>query len=146
MNFSEQEHREESLIELTPLIDVVFLLLIFFMVTTTFTKESELKINLPESSQNQENTQKPKMMEVYVTQGSGYAIKGPNDDAPISLVNSARETLVRAFNDYRSNDNSLLLVIRADKLATHESVVQVMDVAQKVGLTRITFATQKTAE
>lgn len=142
MNFSDPENREESaLIELTPLIDVVFLLLIFFMVTTTFTKESQLKINLPETAEKSNETQQPAMLEVYITEDAGYAVKGPNDDAAIALVNDKRETLMRAFRDYR-NDEELLLVIRADKKAAHEAVVKVMGAAQRSGLTRITFATQ----
>lgn len=144
MKFSNAENQQdESIIELTPLIDVVFLLLIFFMVTTTFSKESELKINLPESQQNNEVTTSPETIEVYVNQSSGYAVKSPAGKSPKLLVNNSRETLFRALKPYQKQRDDLLLIIRADKLATHESVVQVMDVAQQVGLTRVTFATNK---
>lgn len=147
MKFSDSENQEESLIEMTPLIDVVFLLLIFFMVTTTFSKESSLKINLPESAQTDQKANTPNIVEVFVTEASGYAVKGPRQSAPQSLVNGARTTLLRAMQDYSDNaDESLLVVIRADKLATHEAVVQVMDVSQQLGLNRITFATQKATE
>lgn len=150
MKFSESDSQDESLIEMTPLIDVVFLLLIFFMVTTTFSKESSLKINLPESAENNQNNNVPAMVEVFVTENAGYAVRGPSENAPQSLVNGTRETLVRAmrpFSDSNTGANAKetpLVVIRADKLATHEAVVQVMDVAQQLGLNRITFATQKT--
>lgn len=146
MKFSESNSQNESLIEMTPLIDVVFLLLIFFMVTTTFSKESSLKINLPESAENNENNNVPDMLEVFVSEGSGYAVRGPKEKAPKSLVNGTRDTLVRAMKSYSDSGETPLVVIRADKLATHEAVVQVMDVAQHLGLNRLTFATQKTAE
>ena len=145
MKFSESDN-EESLIEMTPLIDVVFLLLIFFMVTTTFSKESSLKINLPESAENNQNNNVPAMLEIFVAEGSGYAVRGPSEKAPQSLVNGTRDTLVRAMKPFSGSnaEETPLVVIRADKLATHEAVVQVMDVAQQLGLNRITFATQKT--
>jgi len=147
MKFSESDNQEESLIEMTPLIDVVFLLLIFFMVTTTFSKESSLKINLPESAENSQNNNIPAVLEIFVTEGAGYAVRGPDGEAPQSLVNGTRDTLVRAMRPFSSSnaDEAPLVVIRADKLATHEAVVQVMDVAQQLGLNRITFATQKAA-
>ena len=146
MRFSESDNQDESLIEMTPLIDVVFLLLIFFMVTTTFSKESSLKINLPESAENNQNSKVPAMLEIFVTEGAGYAVRGPKEKAPQSLVNGKRDTLLRAMQPFSSEnvDEVPLVVIRADKLATHEAVVQVMDVAQQLGLNRLTFATQKT--
>lgn len=146
MKFSESDSQDESLIEMTPLIDVVFLLLIFFMVTTTFSKESSLKINLPESAENNQNNNVPAMLEIFVTEGSGYAVRGPSENAPQSLVNGTRDTLFRAMKPFSDSnlEKAPLVVIRADKLATHEAVVQVMDVAQQLGLNRITFATQKT--
>jgi len=101
MRFSnEDNNQDESLIELTPLIDVVFLLLIFFMVTTTFSEESELKINLPESEQNTEKVTSPEMVEVYINQSSGYAVKEPEGKSPQLLVNNSRETLYRALKPY----------------------------------------------
>lgn len=152
MKFSEPENQDESVIEMTPLIDVVFLLLIFFMVTTTFSKESSLKINLPESAENSKSDNLPAMLEIYVTEGAGYALRGPGDKAPKSLVNGKRDTLVLAMQPFSGSKEGSdskempLVVIRADKLATHEAVVQVMDVAQQLGLNRITFATEKTAK
>lgn len=144
MKFSDYDNtQDESLIELTPLIDVVFLLLIFFMVTTTFTEESELKINLPESEESSEAVASPEMVEVYINQSSGYAVKKPGAKKPQLLVNNSRETLFRALKPYSKQGDELLLVIRADKKAPYEAVVQVMDVAQQVGLTRLTVATHK---
>jgi len=102
MNFGHSDEQDETSIELTPLIDVVFLLLIFFMISTTFTKETSLKINLPEST---------------------------------------GETVA----EFQSQQQ-LLLIIRADRKAPHEAVIRVMDVAQELGLTNVTFATKQFAE
>ena len=73
MNFGSSQEQDETAIELTPLIDVVFLLLIFFMISTTFTKETSLQINLPEAS-GEEGIEQPKSIEVQVSADAEYAI------------------------------------------------------------------------
>ena len=143
MRFSEQEH-DDTQIELTPLIDVVFLLLIFFMVSTTFTRESSLQIDLPEASENTEQTEDPMVVEVLVSKSSEYAIRAPGDSSPRALLNSERATLLRAMTEYRDSDT--LLVIRADRLAPHESVIQVMDIARILGITRLSFSARQVEE
>ena len=142
MKFLDSEKEEGSLIELTPLIDVVFLLLIFFMVTTTFTKESEMKIRLPEANTDTQPVDIDTQVEIMVSKDSEYAIRKAGSKDVISLVNSERETLLRALAEYQGNVQ-LLMIIRADKDATHQSVVNVMDVARELQLSRITFATQQ---
>ena len=142
MKFLDSEKEEGSLIELTPLIDVVFLLLIFFMVTTTFTKESEMKIRLPEANTDTQPVDIDTQVEIMVSKDSEYAIRKAGSEDVISLVNSERETLLRALAEYQGNVQ-LLMIIRADKDATHQSVVNVMDVARELQLSRITFATQQ---
>lgn len=144
MNFNSQQEQDETGIELTPLIDVVFLLLIFFMISTTFTKETSLKINLPESSGEQTGTV-PTSIEVQIGENSQYAISSDTDGAVQALINSERETLKRALSQYQ-NAEGLLLIIRADKKAPHESVIRVMDVAQEIGLQNVTFATKQFGE
>ena len=144
MKFSNQHKQEEASIELTPLIDVVFLLLIFFMISTTFTKEAHLKINLPQSEQNQKQEEQPDQLEIYIASDASYSIKGEQDKSAQSLINNDRDTLRRALSDYKTTKETLL-VIRADKQAPHESVVKVMDVAQKLGLTRLTFKAEKSS-
>lgn len=144
MNFNQQQEQDETSIELTPLIDVVFLLLIFFMISTTFTKETALRINLPESG-GEQTANAPKSIEVQVGAESQYAIATDLDASAKSLVNSSRETLKRALEEYSSTEG-LLLVIRADRQAPHEAVIRVMDVAQEMGLQNVTFATKQVAE
>lgn len=141
MKFTRSESEQGSLIELTPLIDVVFLLLIFFMVTTTFTKESEIKIRLPQASTEPSKVDAKSQVEVFVSKESTYAIRQAGQEDVVSLVNSTRETLFRALSAYEKNSD-ILLVIRADKESTHQSVINVMDIARDLNIARITFATQ----
>ena len=144
MNFGNSQEQDETAIELTPLIDVVFLLLIFFMISTTFTKETSLQINLPESS-SEAGIAQPKSVEVQVSADAQHAISRASDGVAKELINSSRETLTRALSEFKNNEG-LLLIIRADKKATHESVINVLDVAQELGLTNITFATKQVTE
>ena len=141
MKFTDSDNEESSLIELTPLIDVVFLLLIFFMVTTTFTKESELKIRLPQAAIEPQAVDISKQVEILVSQDSSYAIRQAGQKKVVPLVNSERDTLFRALSEYEGNAD-ILVVIRADKEASHQSVISVMDVARDLKISRITFATQ----
>ena len=129
-------------LSMTPLIDVVFLLLIFFMISTTFTKETSLKINLPESAGEQAAVE-IRNVEIQISEKSQYALAVDNESAKV-LINSSRDTLIRALEPYK-NEKKLLLIIRADQKAPHESVIKVMDVAQELGLTNLTFATKKVA-
>ncbi len=141
MNFNTNQEQDETAIELTPLIDVVFLLLIFFMISTTFTKETALSINLPESN-GEAAQQQPFTLEVQVGQQSQYAIQTSSDTSATALVNSNRDTLRRALSEYQDQEQ-LVLLVRADRLATHEAVIKVLDVAQELNMTNITFATEQ---
>lgn len=144
MNFGAAQDQDETAIELTPLIDVVFLLLIFFMISTTFTKETALRINLPEAS-GDNNAAQPQSIEVQVGAGSEYAIADSSEGTARALINSNRDTLKRALQDYQEQEG-ILLIVRADKKATHEAVIRVLDVAQELGLSNVTFATKRSAE
>ena len=137
MNFNSEQVPDETNIELTPLIDVVFLLLIFFMISTTFTKETALKINLPESSSGATDTQ-PLSIEVQIGPQSQYAIQTSDQAEASALVNNNRDTLRRALAEFQSREG-VVLVIRADRLAPHEAVIKVLDVAQELSMTNITF-------
>ena len=142
MRFSDHKE-EETTINLTPLIDVVFLLLIFFMVSTTFSKESQLRIKLPESSEEPVEQQQAKLLEIEISAKGVYAVKGPSEAKAKQLLNTSRETLRRAIMaEIQGNDN-VVTVIRADRKTPHESVITAMDVSRRLGLTDITFATQR---
>jgi len=144
MKFNLNQQQDETAIELTPLIDVVFLLLIFFMISTTFTKETTLKINLPEAS-GERAADQPQSVEVHVGVESSYAIAASTDGIAKALINSNRETLLKALSEFQDQEK-LLLIIRADKKATHDAVIKVLDVAQELGISNITFATKQTTQ
>jgi biopolymer transport protein ExbD len=132
--------RTEVSIELTPLIDVVFLLLIFFMVSTTFIRETQLNLNLPEATGD---LQQPEDQNIVVTiaEDGTYAV---NDQA---LVNNQLATLMRALQQQMGeNDAPKQLIITADANATHQAVVRAMDAAGQVGLTSLSITTQSPEE
>lgn len=127
---------EELDINITPLIDVVFLLLIFFMVSTTFERESEINITLPQASEELTEA-KPDAINVAIdAKGNVYV----NDQA---LVNSQLASIKEAIFDKLGQRNDAPIIISADTETAHQSVVKVMDAARQLGLVRITFATQK---
>jgi len=126
-------------LNLTPLIDVVFLLLIFFMVSTTFVKKSEIKLDLPEAS----STVVPddqEMVKISIDAKGRYFIN------EIPLVNSQTETLEKAIKEAAGENKDPMIVINADKQTTHQSVVTVLDTARRLDFLRITFATERKKE
>ena len=137
MNFQRDHRRDEPEINLIPLIDVLLVILIFLMVTTTYARFSELKINLPTSGAEQ-TPNKPKQIEVIVDANGNYQI---NDTL---LTQVTPEALANSLKQAAGNDNDPVLVINADAKATHQSVINVMEAARQVGMSRITFATQST--
>jgi len=132
-------HKEESVeVNLTPLIDVVFLLLIFFMVTTTFDRHAKLKVSLPESSAEATQQQQKSLILSIDAKGNYFL----NDR---QLVNQKLDTLKRALKktiDLDKKDyKDVALVLRADANTPHQSVVRAMDAASQLGLTRLSIAT-----
>jgi|TARA_B110000902_G_scaffold240515_1_gene290081 biopolymer transport protein ExbD len=121
-------------VNLTPLIDVVFLLLIFFMVTTTFTDEGKLTITLPEANGEPAPTL-PTVVEVLVGSDGRFSVNGK------LLTASDAKTLAAAVIDAAEGDTSLPFLITADANTSHQSVVTVMDVAGKTGFKNISITT-----
>lgn len=129
--------RLEAAVDLTPLIDVVFLLLIFFMVSTTFIRETQLKINLPEASGELQQAD-GETVEITIDARGEYALNGR------LLVNNELQTLVRALQEIApSVDKSERVIVTADANAAHQAVVRAMDAAGRVGLSRISITTQQ---
>jgi biopolymer transport protein ExbD len=130
---------EEVELNLTPLIDVVFLLLIFFMVTTSFNKLAAIKIELPEA--DGEVSEAPaKLIEISIDQSGNYFI----NQQP--LVNSQVDTLRRAIEKESQGQLDIPFVISADGRTPHQSVVTVMDMAARLGFFHLTFSTKKPSE
>jgi biopolymer transport protein ExbD len=135
MNFR-PGHRDEPEINLIPFIDVLLVVLIFLMLTTTYSKFTELQVNLPVADAEQ---QRPNPKEVVVAVGSDgrYAInKEVLEGAGVDTLTNA---LARAAQDSRE----VVVIISADAAATHQSVINVMDAARRAGLVQVTFATQQ---
>ncbi len=120
-------------INLTPLIDVVFLLLIFFMVTTTFIRESGLDITLPQASPEAAERQ-PEALDLVISVEGNYAVDGH------TLVNRQPGTLRRALQEAMA-EGERPLVIRADADAPHKAVVTALDVAGQLGIARVAIGT-----
>lgn len=131
--------REKVDLNITPLIDVVFLLLIFFMVSTTFERESEINITLPESSEEVTEA-KPDSINIGIDSDSRIYI---NDKA---LLNSQVSTIKEGIYDALGALEDATVIISADAKTNHQTVIKVMDAARQLGLIRITFATQKIEE
>lgn len=127
--------RAEPEVNLTSLIDVVLLLLIFFMVSTSFVKESQISITLPEADSESAVSEVPEQLEIMITEQGTYLVNGRE------LVNSRPETIRNALQTVSNGDTSLPLTISADANARHQRVVTAMDVAGRLGFTRISIAT-----
>ena len=135
MNFQRGRPREEPEINLIPMIDVLLVIIIFLMLTTTYAKFSGLEINLPTADAGKQAEQ-PNEVHVAVTANGQVLInKSPLVAAD---VRSISEALRRAAGDTKEP----IIVINADAKATHQSVVDIMQAAQTAGYPHISFATQ----
>ena len=131
--------RGELSINITPLIDVVFLLLIFFMVTTTFSRETRLLVNLPEANAELVESQSAQI-EIIVAREGSYVINGR------PLVDNRFETLIRGLELESEGDRDLSIILIADAEATHQSVVTAMDAIGQSGFSRLNISTQRPEE
>lgn len=134
MNFPRRT-LEDPAINLTPLIDVVFLLLIFFMVTTTFTRDTRLTVNLPEAEANSSESL-PDQIEVTVSEAGRFSVNGE------VLSNSQPGTLGDAILQAAQSDRNRPVLLVADAEATHQSVVTAMDAIGRAGFSRLSIATR----
>jgi biopolymer transport protein ExbD len=134
MNLRPREHEEPDL-NLTSLIDVVLLLLIFFMVSTTFVDEARIKLQLPQASTEPAADQKKDPIEVAVAASGEYRVNGQ------VLINTSAATLSAAVSKLAGAQRDIPITIRADARATHQSVVTAMDVLGRLGFRAISIAT-----
>ncbi|MCP5279587.1 MAG: biopolymer transporter ExbD [Thiobacillus sp.] len=138
MNFQRGSRRDDPEINLIPLIDVLLVILIFLMVTTTYARFSELQINLPEA-QGDTSKEEPVQITVNVSEQGRYEVN------QAVLGNMGVEGIVRALQAAAGPEKDPVVVISADARATHQSVVRVMDAARRAGFPRVTFVTQSGA-
>lgn len=135
MNFRKGRREDYPEINLIPFIDILLVIVIFLAVTTTYARFAELKINLPTSGAEQ-TPNPPRQIEVAVAENGRYQI----DNATIG--DATVDQLATALKKAAANQTESVIVINADARATHQSVINVMEAARRVGLSRITFATQ----
>ncbi len=127
--------RTDVEVNLTPLIDVVFLLLIFFMVSTTFTKESQLTIDLPEATAYPSRVAE-KQIEVSIDREGNYGING------VALQANELEMLKQAVLRISNGDTTIPMIITADAQTPHQAVVTAMDAAGQLGFVKLSITTQ----
>jgi len=135
MNFSRVE-TDRLEVNLTPLIDVVFLLLIFFMVTTTFNQQAELRVDLPEASVQKQSLDVVQI-EITIDHTGMYFVNGT------SLVNNEANTLLQSLQKIVSDDKDRGVIIRADATTPHQAVITAMDTVARLGITKLSIATSK---
>ncbi|MFQ5633887.1 MAG: ExbD/TolR family protein [Gammaproteobacteria bacterium] len=128
-------NRAEPEINLTSLIDVVLLLLVFFMVTTSFVRESELTIRLPEVAESGGDVVENSELEITVSARGNYFVNGR------ALVDNRPTTLRAAITKLMPEAKTVRVTITADAAASHQSVVTAMDVVGKLGVNDISIAT-----
>jgi len=134
-----QQKREELDVNITPLIDVVFLLLIFFMVSTTFDRESEIDVTLPEATQNAPQ-QQDEIIEITISSDGVFYINGKR------VINKQMSTLKQALLKVANGREDPPIIISADAQTAHQSVVTVMDAARQLGFVHLSFATAQISE
>lgn len=127
--------RTQPEVNLTSLIDVVLLLLIFFMVSTSFVKQSQINISLPEAESATVVDEPPEKIDVMITATGVYLVNGRE------LINNRPETIRNALQKVSDGNNRLPMTISADANAKHQHVVTAMDVAGRLGFTQISIAT-----
>ncbi len=127
------DEEDKTDVSLTPLIDVVFLLLIFFMVTTTFDNDASLKIELPKAS-NAVQSQEEKNLEVVIDRNGQYYMDGK------TLLDGQSRTLESALTKMTKKYNVEKITIRADAQTPHQFVVSIMDAAGKIGVNKVFIA------
>ncbi|MDQ1315481.1 MAG: biopolymer transport protein ExbD [Pseudomonadota bacterium] len=135
MDFRRGRREDYPEINLIPFIDILLVIVIFLAVTTTYARFAELKINLPTSSAEQTPTL-PVQIEVAVGESGLYQIDS------VAVGEATVDELVAALEQAADKKADPVVVINADARASHQSVVNVMEAARRVGLARITFATQ----
>jgi biopolymer transport protein ExbD len=135
MNFQRGRHKEEPEINLVPMIDVLLVILIFLMITTTYSKFSEMEISLPQASSDKP-VEHPNVISISVSAAGAYRVNGA------SVEQSTAEALSSALRETAGDRPDPVIVINADANATHQAVIRVMEAARHAGYNHITFTTE----
>ncbi|MDO9169568.1 MAG: biopolymer transporter ExbD [Methylobacter sp.] len=140
----QRKKKEKIDISMTPMIDVVFLLLIFFMVTTTFSRQTEVNIKLPEA-EGTEAKDYPKTVSLVIDANGIYSLIG-DDNLPHQLINQTRDGLKQELSQLAEHSKDLPFVINAADETPNKAVMTALDIAGQVGFSHITFATLKPSD
>ncbi|ODT84663.1 MAG: biopolymer transporter ExbD [Nitrosomonadales bacterium SCN 54-20] len=135
MNFQRGRHKEDPEINLVPMIDVLLVILIFLMITTTYSRFSELEITLPQAS-SEKSGERSNVVDISVSATGSYMI----NRTPVQFRNVAQ--FQDELRTAAGNRVDPVIVINADARATHQSVITVMEAARIAGYNRITFTTR----
>jgi biopolymer transport protein ExbD len=138
----QRKRREKVDITLISMIDVLFVLLLFFMVSTTFNRHTEVKIKLPQAN-GEEADNHPKSVNVTIDEKGVYFLLSGNEGQSRRLPDQKRETLVHELARLTQEEKDLPFIISADAKTPHQAVMTVLDVAGQAGFSHITFATQE---
>ena len=132
-----QRPRQDDYIPVVPFIDILLVLLIFFMVSSTFTHNAELRLDLPRAENTTGQQRQRETMEVTVHADGSYSINGH------AIVDRKPETLRRAMQEVAGDHTDIPLILSADASAAHQSVVTVMDVAGQLGFAKLSITTTR---
>jgi biopolymer transport protein ExbD len=143
MNFRKGKGREDPEINLIPFIDVLLVILIFLMVTTTYSRFTELQITLP-TADSEKSQERPAQIEVGIDSQGRYKI----NSQPVyfmdtqMLADDLRKAAQALATEKGVSTSDPVIIINADRSATHQSVVDVLEAARIAGLAKVTFAAQ----
>ncbi len=136
MKFKRNIKKPDVIIDLTSMIDIVFILLLFYMLGATFTRPNSLKITLPEAN-GLTIDQRDLRVEVLITRNGNYTVNGHE------LADNKVETLMQSITDLAAGDNNVPVTITADADTTHQSVVTAMDAVARLGFSKLNIATRQ---
>jgi biopolymer transport protein ExbD len=129
---------EPPRVDITPLIDVVFLMLIFFMVSTTFDKETQLKVDLPEASSQTQTEAEPDKIEITIDARGQYYVNERE------LIKHDADTLRRTLEKTADGRPDLPIIVSGDRQAPLQAMMTVLDVAAQLGMSRLSFVARQT--
>lgn len=140
MNFQRGQKKEEPEINLVPMIDVLLVILIFLVITTTYSKFSELEITLPQATamETDKNSKQPHTIDVTVSATGSYTINR------VAVTFSSIEGLRNELQAAAKTEKNPAIIINADAKAAHQSVITIMEAARLAGYNQVTFATETT--
>jgi biopolymer transport protein ExbD len=145
MNFRKGRGKEDPEINLIPFIDVLLVILIFLMVTTTYSRFTELQITLP-TADAEKAQEKPSQIEIGIDAQGRYKI----NSEPVSFLDATNlandlKKAAEVMNGGKAGAPDPVVIINADRAATHQSVIDVLEAARIAGLAKVTFAAQATS-